>query len=108
VVTDEHFECNAEAAEGFDLVVVRGDLDMNTAPRFAAVIDEVMSASPHLVIDMEGVTFLDSSALRVIATAVARAEDDGSVTIRRPSAPVVRLLDMSGLQRFITIISDVE
>jgi anti-sigma B factor antagonist len=91
------FECFIAHQDGCALVVVRGELDMATAPGFAAVVDDAMAASPDVQIDMDDVTFLDSSGLRVIALAAAGVKPDGSITIRNASRPVSRALSVSGL-----------
>ena len=82
------FESSVAHQDGCALVVVRGELDMATAPAFASVLDEAMAASPNIEINMEDVTFLDSGGLRVIAMAITGVKPDGSIVIRNPSRSV--------------------
>jgi anti-anti-sigma factor len=97
------FEAFIAHQNGCVVIVVRGEVDMETAPQFAAVVDDGLTASPHIVFDMGGVTFVDSSGLRVIVAAVLRVPEHGSVTIRNASAHVAKVLQISGLDSAITV-----
>lgn len=78
------------------VVVAEGDIDLAGGPLLDAAILRVESANP-LVIDLEGVGFIDSSGLRSLLAASRRAEDRGTrVVLRRPSAGVLRLLTITG------------
>jgi anti-anti-sigma factor len=102
--TSTGFECFIAHQDGCALVVVRGELDMATAPEFAAVLDQAMAASPNVEVSMENVSFLDSGGLRVIAKAVTQVKPTGSITIRNPSRPVGRALSIAGLDRELTFV----
>ena len=82
---------------GASTVVVRGELDMHTAPLLNAALAQVPEARPVLV-DMAGVTFIDSSGLQVLVTDDIRRGNSGSaVRLFNESAALVRLLDITGL-----------
>jgi anti-sigma B factor antagonist len=98
------FECFIAHQDGCALVVVRGELDMATAPTFSAVLEGAMAVSPNVEISMEDVTFLDSGGLRVIALAAAGVKPDGSITIRNASRPVSRALSVSGLDNELAFV----
>ena len=87
-------------AEGLVLV---GEIDAHTAPALAEAIGE--SAHRHLVLDMAGVEFLDSSGLRVLIEAhqTARAEDR-ILQLANPSPAVSRLLKISGIDDYLNVI----
>ena len=49
------------------IVVVGGEIDVYTAPKLREkLIDLVSAGNYHLVVDMEGVEFLDSTGLGVL------------------------------------------
>jgi anti-anti-sigma factor len=51
-----------------------------------------------ITVDMSGVSFMDSSGLRVLMDATTRArEGGGDLIVARPSAAVARLVEISGL-----------
>jgi anti-anti-sigma factor len=97
------FACFIGHLDGCAVVTVRGEIDMATSPQFSTVVNEALTASPHLVLDMEGVTFLDSNGLRVIALAAVRATPDGSITIRNASRSVTKLLSVTGFESHVSI-----
>jgi anti-anti-sigma factor len=57
------------------IVAVRGELDIATAPRFAARFDEFLLAGlRHILIDVSKLTFVDVTGLRALTTLRAQAE----------------------------------
>ena len=102
--TPRGFECFIAHQDGCALVVVRGEVDMATAPTFSAVLEGAMASSPDVEISMEDVTFLDSGGLRVIANAATAVKPEGSITIRNASRPVSRALWVSGLDNALTLV----
>jgi anti-anti-sigma factor len=86
--------------EGADTVfVLRGELDPHTAPRLRTEIDRAFeSGRANLVLDLAGLSFIDSSGLRVIISAHKdAAERNGHLVLRSPSQTTRRLLDITGL-----------
>ena len=82
-------------------LVAAGEIDSYTAPALA----ERLSAEPKiLVLDMAGVSFIDSSGLRILIEAhQTRIDADSSFTLRSPSAAVQRLLEISGLSAHLDV-----
>jgi anti-anti-sigma factor len=79
-------------------ISVHGELDAYTAPQLDAAINESDSSRSPLVLDLSGVTFIDSSALQVLVAHFQRlSESDCRLQLRSPSAAVTRLLDVTGL-----------
>ena len=86
------------------IVAVRGEIDVATAGRFREVIDEAVVPGRRLVIDLAGTSFIDSTGLGVLAQTHARlADSSGAVIIRSASASTRKLLNISGLDRVLTI-----
>ena len=57
------------------IVAIGGELDIATAPRFAARFEEFLSAGlRHIVIDVNKLTFVDVTGLRALVTLRAQAE----------------------------------
>ena len=79
--------------DGWD---VSGEIDAHTAPLLA----EALATLPAglVTIDVAGVSFMDSSGLRVLMEAAVRArEAGGDLVVARPTAGIVRLVEISGL-----------
>jgi anti-sigma B factor antagonist len=79
-------------------VVIRGELDLVTAP----VLDEqlrlaVANKPARLVLDMSGTSFMDCGCARLIAAARSALPAEADLTIRQPSRGVRRILELTGL-----------
>ena len=58
----------------------------------------------HLVIDLSGATFLDSSALGVLVGALKRMrEADGQLDIVLPTSPLRRIFEITALDRVLVL-----
>jgi anti-anti-sigma factor len=93
------FEVSAQFTETQVVLVVRGELDMLTAPELEAIVDAVIDrGNVVVVLDLAACTFIDGSGLRSMAAGASRANLwGGTLSIRSPSAVVRRLLDLMGL-----------
>ena len=80
-------------------VRVTGELDLATAPRLEAMLEEVLRSEPSTVLlGLEKVAFLDSTGIRVIVTARKQLEARGAhLVIDGLSAAVQQVLEVSGL-----------
>lgn len=78
---------------------LKGELDAYTAPTLEERIGALLTEERfEVVLDLSETTFVDSSGLRAILTAQRRLrESGGNMRLRRPSEPVRRLLDITGL-----------
>jgi anti-anti-sigma factor len=76
------------------VLVLSGEIDSYTAPGLAERL-----ADPAVeVVDVSAITFIDSTGLRTLLQADRSRRDDGRrFALRSPSAPVQRLLEISGL-----------
>ena len=81
------------------IVTVRGELDAYSAPGLEDHVGRLIGQGVGtIVLDLSGTGFLDSSGLRAILTAQRRlSENGGTMTLRAPSEPVTRLLEITGL-----------
>jgi anti-sigma B factor antagonist len=90
---------------GVPVVTVAGEIDISTAPdlrrRLAVLLD---TAAGRVVVDLQGVDFLDSTALSVLIGAHRRLQRQGGgldLVCTRPA--VLRVLHVTGLGRFFTV-----
>lgn len=85
-------------AAGVVRVVAAGEIDLATRQQFAAAMSDALACSPHVVVDLGLVTFLDSQGVHALIAAQATAEErGGSLTVRRPQPSVRRSLLIAGL-----------
>jgi anti-anti-sigma factor len=79
---------------------VSGEIDLTSAPKLDDEIQGLIERSVmNLTLDLSSVAFMDSTGLRVLLKASKVLEGSGGkVTLREPSEPVRRLLEVSGLE----------
>lgn len=91
-------------------VVVRivGELDMADADQVGVTVIEATAAGRPIVrLDLAGLTFADSSAIKVILVG-AQAADELGVTYElvNPHLRVRRLLEVTGLTNVLTVVDE--
>ncbi|MEV4104518.1 STAS domain-containing protein [Nonomuraea sp. NPDC049649] len=92
------------------VVAVAGELDLFTAPVLRdEVRDAIKKDGPRLVLDLQQLSFMDSSGLSVLIEAWRLATGEGGgVSLAAPQAPVARILRTTGLDRRIKVYADVD
>ena len=103
-------ELNAEPVAGVDrqdgAVIVRlaGELDLYNTPVVRQVLLDLCEEQPgRLVVDLEQVTFVDSTGLGVLVEARSRLRDRGALVLAAPGLEVQRALQISGLDQHIAV-----
>src|SRR5688572_8578380 len=98
---DGAFSLAVEHDSGSVCVRVVGELDIQTAPQLAEALESVKSS---VVVDLAGVTFIDSTALGVLVRAHHQAEADGQrLVLAHPTPMTRRVLDITALDTVLNI-----
>lgn len=88
-----------------DVLIVRveGELDMHVADEFRQRIDAALeSGVRHVLLNLKGVTFVDSSGLGVILGRYKKISADGGRMLATNIRPqVARVFELSGLLKII-------
>lgn len=106
LATDFHID-EAEHVRGTHTVVVaiHGDTDMHVVDELGARLNEIIDEAPAaLVLDLSGVTFLDSMALGVLLGSLRRLGETGGrlrVVTQRPE--IRRIFEVTLLDRLFDI-----
>lgn len=92
------------------VVVVGGEIDVFTAPKLREqLIDMVSRGHHHLVLDMDGVEFLDSTGLGVLVGGLKRVRaHDGTLRLVCRQEQTLKLFRMTGLIKIFAIYSSVD
>ena len=92
------------------LVALRGELDMLTVSKVAEVIDELEPQADgvrHLVLDLRGLTFMDSSGLHELVKQNEFARSNRhNLAVVRGSEAIDRLLEMTGVKDHLVLVDD--
>lgn len=80
------------------VVEVEGEIDIATAPLLDEKLAEAESAgTSSILLDLDGVEFMDSSGLHVLLRHVLWSDDATRYAVTRGSAQVQRLFTVSGV-----------
>lgn len=85
--------------EGEVVLALGGELDIATVERVRAAVDEIEQAPPErLVIDLSGLSFVDSTGLAAFVALDKRCQENGGPALEiRPGPPAVqRLFELVG------------
>lgn len=84
---------------------VAGEIDVYTAPKLRErLLDLVKAGRYRIVVNLEGVDFMDSTGLGVLVGGLKRVrEHDGQLVLAGPQAPVRRVLAVTGLNKVFAI-----
>ena|SRR4051794_18938149 len=94
--------------DGVRLLVLAGELDMAAAPAVRTCVDEA-AGTRGLVIDLAGVTFIDSSMLKELLRAAAELDRyETRLVLAGVADTVRRLLDLTKATGMFTLAPDRE
>jgi anti-sigma B factor antagonist len=93
------------SAEGFELLVVEGEIDMASSSRLIAVLNEaVAEAVRSLVVDLSDVDFIDSTGLALLVGAYRRLRWRGlGFAVVCPGGPVRRVFEVTDLVKTLRV-----
>jgi anti-anti-sigma factor len=96
------FEVTVSTDDGVRVVAVSGELDLDTMGE----LNEVLAADNGLlvttVVDLRGLTFIDSSGVSGLMAAARRARDAGARLVCVPGPPQIRrVFEMTGIDTVI-------
>lgn len=87
------------------MLTLVGELDVVTAPTLEPVLSEVLG-QPHarVMLDLNGLRFVDSAGVSVLIKAKQRAETAGrTLVLRRPTEQLDRVFALLGLADWLAI-----
>jgi anti-sigma B factor antagonist len=93
---------------GVELLVLAGEFDLAALPEFDEALATIEAESPAvLVIDLNGLLFMDSSGLRALVTADERARAAGRRLAIVPGPPPVRrVFEITQLDGRLDLVED--
>jgi anti-sigma B factor antagonist len=90
--------------DGGVVVTLEGELDLYNAEEVRAALLEACAGEPKvLVVDLEEVRFVDSTALGVLIEARSRMSDRSGFRLAAPGLETRRALEISGLDRHFVV-----
>jgi anti-sigma B factor antagonist len=97
-------------SDGYEVLAVEGEIDIVTAPRMIAALNEVLAEieSP-LVVDLSSVIFMDSTGLALLINARRRVVRRGQgFAIVCPGGPISRVFEIADMVESLRVYPDRE
>jgi anti-sigma B factor antagonist len=97
---------DVQRSDGSVCVVATGEIDSSSAPEFRRTLDALLDEPgvSEIVIDLGGITFLDSAGLCVLAAAHRRIKGSGvQLRVLASSRAVIRPLQITGLWELLRV-----
>jgi anti-sigma B factor antagonist len=109
-MADTELSIEVRDQSGWTVFDVAGELDLYTSSRLKERLRALSDQGKHrIVVNLERVEFMDSTALGVLIGARKRArEHDGEVALAGPTEPVRKVLSITGLDRVFPIADSVD
>ncbi len=104
-----HFEIEDQRSpEGVDVVRVRGEIHLSTAPRFRRRLETIVdNGEGWLVLDLSAVEFIDSTGLSVLLGALRQVgQRKGHMALVCTNPTVLRLFEITSLHTTFEIHAD--
>ena len=105
----EDFSISAAERDGRVVLTPHGELDLATAPELEELVNARIDDGREVVVDLRSLEFMDSSGIRVLVAAHARAGRTGArLVVVRPQAgsAVAKIVEVSGLDGELNIVDD--
>src|ERR1017187_7507601 len=99
-------QTTAERVRDLAVFAVGGELDYEVSPQLRTrLVRAIEAGRRRLVLDLSEVTFIDSTAIGVLAGAVARLDEagGGSLAVVCTHEKVVQIFEITGLDNVITL-----
>ncbi len=104
----KHLKVDISSKGDWSVVAVTGEVDLATAPSLRRAFEDAAESSDAVLADLSGVSFMDSTGLRVLIAAHQGLEAAGGKFAVVPGdGAVARLLDITGVDDHIAMYENV-
>lgn len=95
--------------QGASIVVFNGEIDLESSPAARKTLLKCFDTAANVIVDLSGVTYIDSSGVASLVEALQAAKKNGSqLSLAAVSEPTRRVLELARLDRVFTIYSSVD
>lgn len=103
-------EVALEERDGWQVLTLAGDVDVATAPRLRdRLVQLITDGPPRLVVDMSGLSFIDSMGLGALVSGLKRARaHDGDLRLAGPTDHVAKVLAITRLDLAFVVADTVD
>ncbi len=91
------------------VVALRGDVDLESSPRARKILLDALDTAPALLVDMSGVSYIDSSGIASLVESFQTGRANGKrFVLVAVSEPALRVLQLARLDRVFDIHGSVD
>jgi anti-sigma B factor antagonist len=103
---EQEFHIEERIDRGLPVIAVVGEIDVATAPQLRETLHHVIAEGhPTVVLDLLGVTFLDSTALGVLVGGLKRCRElGGELHVVVTDARIKKIFEITGLVKVFPIV----
>lgn len=94
---------NVYEENGRKVIAPEGKIDHVTVEEFDAKITELCNANDSLILDMAGVEYVSSAALRAILNANDLLSNKDGLTVKNVNKKVMEILRITGFSNYLDI-----
>jgi anti-sigma B factor antagonist len=107
---DQEFSIEEQADAVPPVIAVSGEIDVATAPQLRECLHRVIAQGEStIVLDLLGVTFLDSTALGVLVGGLKRCRElGGDLHIVVADPRIVKIFEITGLTNVFSIVDSLQ
>lgn len=98
-------EIQSDRRDSSCVVSLQGEVDVYTAPRLKeTLIEHIDAGCANIIVDLEGVGFIDSSGLGVLVSGLRHAKErEGTVRLVCTRENVLKIFRITGLDKVFPI-----
>ncbi|MDA8300756.1 MAG: STAS domain-containing protein [Actinomycetota bacterium] len=99
-----------DSRQPYTVLAVKGEVDVYTAPRLREKLVELVSQGKRqVVVDLEGVEFLDSTGLGVLVGGLKRLRShDGDLSLVCTQQRILKVFEITGLTHVFSIFASAD
>lgn len=99
-----------DADEGSVHLQIAGEVDLLSAPQFAAGLQEQIQSGKNVILDFSETVFMDSSGLRALIGAIHRCEEHGTTLAVEGEVPhqLRRLFEITHVEAVLPVVSEAQ
>ena len=95
--------------DGVAVVTVKGEVDLATSPQLRDCLTGVVEKSSRVVVDLDGVGFIDSTGIGVLVGAVKRARSNGGdLSLVCTQRRILKVLEITGLTQVFSVFENLD
>jgi anti-sigma B factor antagonist len=95
--------------QGASIVVLKGEIDLESSPAAREILLQSIGGTDKLLVDLSGVTYIDSSGVASLVEALQASKKDGTqFALAAVSEPTRRVLELARLDKVFTMHKSVD